>query len=189
MVLAKNKCFRWVFFCLGAVGILKIAKKKRRPSLPLRQRGNSKKSCIFTMFLPRCCRGALTETMCLHECVLPLRPRGGKQNHMTNVVVAPAPSREIPRGFPGSSCLFTRFLPRLFRGALCFHECVLPLRPRDGQRNHMPRVFAAPAPSREVLGGSTGSAPKFSGNFTVISRGIPRAFPGNYRETNRGSRF
>ena len=55
---------------------------------------------------------------------------------------------------------------------MCFHECVLPLRSEGG--DHMLRVFAAQAPSREVAGGFPGSAREFPGTFT----GIPGEFPG-----------
>ena len=62
----------------------------------------------------------------------------------------PAPEGELEK----KTCLFTKFLPRRFRGALAktmfIHESVLPLRPKGGG-NHMTNVFAAPAPSR-VLG-------------------------------------
>ena len=84
----------------------------------------------------------------------------------------PAPEGELEK----KTCLFTKFLPRRFRGALAktmfIHESVLPLRPKGGGKPH-DQCFCRP-------GALPGSSPGIPGILPVISPEFPGEFPGFY---------
>ena len=91
----------------------------------------------------------------------------------------PAPEGELEK----KTCLFTKFLPRRFRGALAktmfIHESVLPLRPKGGGEPH-DQCFCRP-------GALPGSSPGIPGILPGISPEFPSVFPGS-AGNNRGSR-